>query len=78
MSERPGDLSVNVNVNLPDVRQSEDDAPYSTGLGYGLWCTGLLGACGIHRSTSARWARACFGCSRPGCWASARSSTLSG
>ena len=49
MSERRGDLSVNVNVNLPDVRQSEDDAPYSTGLGYGLWCTGLLGACGIHR-----------------------------
>ena len=49
MSERPGELSVNLNANLPAVRQADDEAPYSTGLGYGLWCAGLLGACGIHR-----------------------------
>ena len=49
MSEKPGDLSVNVNVNLPAV-QGDDEAPYSNGLGYGLWCAGLVGACGIHRS----------------------------
>ncbi len=49
MSEKRGELSVNLNVNLPTVAQGSDEAPYSTGLSYGLWCTGLLGACGIHR-----------------------------
>lgn len=49
MSEKPGELSVNVNVNLPAVPQAEDEAPYSTGLSYGLWCAGLVGAFGIHR-----------------------------
>lgn len=48
MSEKPDELSVNVNVNLPAV-QGDDEAPYSNGLGYGLWCAGLVGACGIHR-----------------------------
>jgi len=49
MSEKPGELSVNLNVNVPAVQQSSNKAPYSTGMGFGLWCTGLLGACGIHR-----------------------------
>lgn len=49
MSEKPGELSVNVNVNLPAVPQGDDEAPYSRGLSYGLWCAGLVGACGIHR-----------------------------
>ena len=61
MSEKPGDamkafakrlgteLSVNLNVNVPTVQQGSHEPPYSTGLGYGLWCTGLLGVCGIHR-----------------------------
>ena len=49
MSERSKELSVNLNVNLPEVRQPADEAPYSAGLGYGLWCACLVGACGIHR-----------------------------
>lgn len=49
MSERPGEPSVNVNVNVPAALQAEDATPYSTGLSYGLWCAGLAGACGIHR-----------------------------
>lgn len=49
MSEKPGELSVNVNVNVPAVPQAEEATPYSTGLSYGLWCAGLAGACGIHR-----------------------------
>ncbi len=48
MSEKPGELSVNLNVNLP-AAQGSDKPPYSTGAGYGLWCAGLFGACGIHR-----------------------------
>ena len=53
---------VNVTVNLPSsavpgsgglanrgVAADPDQAPYSTGLSYGLWCAGLAGACGIHR-----------------------------
>ena len=53
---------VNVTVNLPGgqvmgsagqagrgVATDPDQAPYSTGLSYGLWCAGLAGACGIHR-----------------------------
>lgn len=53
---------VNVTVNLPSgavagpagqaggvVATDPDQAPYSTGLSYGLWCAGLAGACGIHR-----------------------------
>lgn len=49
MSEKPGEVSVNLNVNLPAMQQGGGEAPYTTGLGYGLWCTGLLGVCGIHR-----------------------------
>ena len=49
MSEKPGELSVNVNVNVPAASQAEHAPPYSTGLSYGLWCAGLAGACGIHR-----------------------------
>ncbi|MDE2974807.1 MAG: TM2 domain-containing protein [Gemmatimonadota bacterium] len=49
MSEQTRDLSVNVNVNVPAVRESGDEAPYSSALGYGLWCACLAGACGIHR-----------------------------
>ena len=49
MSEKPGELSVNLNVNLPAVPQGSDKEPYSTKFGYGFWCAGLLGACGIHR-----------------------------
>jgi len=49
MREKPGELSVNVNVNVPAAPQAEDASPYSTGLSYGLWCAGLAGACGIHR-----------------------------
>jgi len=49
MSEKPGELSVNVNVNAPTAPRAEDATPYSTGLSYGLWCAGLAGACGIHR-----------------------------
>ncbi len=49
MSERPENLSVNVNVNVPAARQADYEEPYSTALGYGLCCTGLVGVCGIHR-----------------------------
>ena len=49
MSERPDNLSINVNVNVPAQQPWDEEAPYSTTLGYGLWCAGLLGACGIHR-----------------------------
>ncbi len=49
MSEKPGELSVNLNVNVPAVQQTSGKTPYTTGMGFGLWCTGLLGACGIHR-----------------------------
>ncbi len=49
MSEKPGELSVNLNVNVPTVQHGSDKAPYSTGMGFGLWCAGLVGACGIHR-----------------------------
>lgn len=49
MSEQTRDLSVNVNVNVPAVPQLSDEAPYSSALGYGLWCACLAGACGVHR-----------------------------
>lgn len=49
MREKSGELSVNLNVNVPTVHQGSDKAPYSTGMGFGLWCAGLFGACGIHR-----------------------------
>lgn len=49
MSEQSRDLSVNLNVNLPTVPDEFGDPRYSTGLGYGLWCACLAGACGIHR-----------------------------
>ncbi len=49
MSEKPGELSVNVNVNVPAAPQAEGEPPYSTGLSYALWCAGLAGACGVHR-----------------------------
>ena len=48
MSERTENLPVNVNVSVP-VPQLSDEAPYSSALGYGLWCACLAGACGIHR-----------------------------
>ena len=50
MSERHKELSVNVSVSVPEVHQViEDRAPYSTGLGYGLWCACLVGGFGLHR-----------------------------
>ena len=49
MSEQSRDLSVNLNVNLPTVPDETGEPRYSTGLGYGLWCACLAGACGIHR-----------------------------
>lgn len=49
MSEQSRDLSVNLNVNLPTLREVNDEPLYSTGLGYGLWCACLAGACGVHR-----------------------------
>ncbi|MCY3547039.1 MAG: TM2 domain-containing protein [Gemmatimonadetes bacterium] len=49
MSEKPGEPSVNINVNLPAALQADDASPYSTGLSYALWCAGLAGACGVHR-----------------------------
>lgn len=49
ISEQSKELSVNLNVNLPAVAQASGEAPYTTGPGYGLWCTGLFGVCGIHR-----------------------------
>ena len=46
-------VSVNLNVNLPAQLDagvpSPGDRPYSPGIGYALWCAGLLGANGIHR-----------------------------
>ncbi len=45
-------VSVNLNVNLPTASRAlvaETEPPYSTGLGYGLWCTAFAGVCGIHR-----------------------------
>lgn len=50
--ERGGsNVPVNVTVNLPAAEPpvAPDEQPYSAGLGYGLWCAGLVGACGIHR-----------------------------
>ena len=49
MSEKPGELSVNLNVNVPAAQHGMSKAPYSTGLSYGLWCACLGGAFGIHR-----------------------------
>ena len=49
ISEQSKELSVNLNVNMPAMTQGSDEAPYTAGLGYGLWCTGLFGACGVHR-----------------------------
>lgn len=49
MNDQSRDSAVNVNVNLPATLQLGDEAPYSTALGYGLWCACLAGACGIHR-----------------------------
>lgn len=48
---RGGTMPVNVTVNLPAGTPvaDPDEQPYSAGLGYGLWCAGLVGACGIHR-----------------------------
>ncbi len=54
------EVSVNLNLTLPGAADGsgEANAPpakvsheprYSAGLGYGLWCAGLVGACGIHR-----------------------------
>ena len=64
MSERGqgqgiGGVPVNVSVNVsrgalaplePATGSADpDQAPYSMGLSYGLWCASLAGACGIHR-----------------------------
>lgn len=49
MNSQTRDVSVNLNVNLPTVPIDDGEPKYSTGLGYGLWCACLLGACGIHR-----------------------------
>ena len=50
MSDTQGELSVNVNVNVPGAQQLGDgEPPYTTTLGYGLWCACLVGVCGIHR-----------------------------
>ena len=43
------DVSLNLNVNLPQAVAPTSESGYSTGMGYGLWCAGLFGACGIHR-----------------------------
>lgn len=46
MSDKRGELSVNVNVNVPGAQQLGDgEPPYTTTLGYGLWCACLVGAC---------------------------------
>ena len=56
-----GVVPVNVTVNLPAgglapggaanpvASADPEQAPYSTGLSYALWCASLAGACGIHR-----------------------------
>jgi len=49
VSEQNRESSVNLNINLPAERLLSDEAPYSTALGYGLWCACLAGACGVHR-----------------------------
>lgn len=49
MNEQNRDVSVNSNVNLPTLPEVDVEPRYSTGLGYGLWCACLAGACGIHR-----------------------------
>lgn len=41
---------VNVNISLAGEGIAPSyESGHSTGLAYGLWCAGLLGACGIHR-----------------------------
>ncbi len=51
--EQDGDdsrnVSVNLNLNLPRTVAPASEPGYSTSLGYGLWCAGLFGACGVHR-----------------------------
>ena len=49
MSKKQGELSVNVNVNVPSLQHRDGEPPYTTGLGYGLWCACLFGVCGVHR-----------------------------
>lgn len=48
-SEQNRESPVNLTINLPGARLLSDEAPYSTALGYGLWCACLAGACGVHR-----------------------------
>ena len=59
------DISVNVNLNLPDgVVQEPGSRPpgplvyesvYKEVLGYGLWCLCLAGVCGAHRIYMGKW-----------------------
>lgn len=49
-----GNVPVNVTVNLPagvpvQTVAGDDEQPYSTGIGYALWCAAFVGAFGIHR-----------------------------
>lgn len=49
----PRDISVNVNLSLPDVPAYEP--VYKEVLGYGLWCLCLAGVCGAHRIYMGKW-----------------------
>jgi hypothetical protein len=49
----PRDISVNVNLSLPDVPAYEP--VYKDLLGYGLWCLCLAGICGAHRIYMGKW-----------------------
>lgn len=50
----PRDISVNVNLSLPDVPASYEPV-YKDGLGYALWCLCLAGVCGAHRIYMGKW-----------------------
>lgn len=47
------DISVNVNLSLPDKPVYEP--VYKDMLGYGLWCLCLGGLCGVHRIYMGKW-----------------------
>lgn len=50
----PRDISVNVNLNLPDAAAAYEPV-YKEALGYGLWCLCLAGVCGVHRIYMGKW-----------------------
>ena len=49
----PRDISVNVNLSLPDAPVYQP--VYRDLLGYGLWCLCLAGICGAHRIYMGKW-----------------------